>query len=180
MTRTVVKATHPRLELLGDWHTFRLLESWCYEWVGPDGRRRLLRAPAGTRTDLASVPKLLHWWIGPPDLRRSSIPHDLLYFFAGRIPPTYFLLDGEPCYQQWTRKAADKLFARIMRDDGVSRVKRRAAYLGVRLGGGFVWDRARRQRPARIDEHHRQVRALAAADTPIKLDMTSRTGGGTP
>lgn len=39
----------------------------------------------------------------------------------------------------WTRKSSDKMFARLMREGGVPRVRRRLAYRGVRSAGWYWW-----------------------------------------
>lgn len=132
----------PHLRLLtdrDDWRTYQLVEPWRYRWVH-GGKVRQLLLPAGLVTDLASVPKALHWWIGPADLKQASLPHDLIYQRAGWVGD-YYTIDGVPCPTRWTRREADLLFARVMRDSGVSVVRRRWAYRGVRLGGWLVWRR---------------------------------------
>lgn len=140
-TYTLINLTHPRLELLGDWRQFRLLEPWVYAWRH-DGHDHRLQLPAGFETDLASVPKLFHWWIGPSDLRAASLPHDLIYRCAGCLPRHLYQVDGREQGQPWARHAADRLFARLMREAGVSRPRRRAAYLAVRVFGWLIWRRA--------------------------------------
>lgn len=80
--------------------------------------------PAGFRYDGASVPRLLWWWIPPFDPRifRAATIHDQLY------------------WEQTTERAiADAIFLSIMALDGMPRLKRWAAYLGVRLGGWRPW-----------------------------------------
>ena len=138
-----IALSHPRLILLDDWHTFELLEPWVYRWVY-NGKVRQLIVPAGTVTDLASVPRLLRWWIEPGDLRQASIAHDLIYRYAGWVPGAYYTIAGVPCEERWARKDADLLFARIMRESGVGVGARRNAYRGVRLGGWLPWCRYER------------------------------------
>lgn len=133
-----IALSHPRLVLLEDWHTFELLEPWVYRWEH-EGEVRELTVPAGTVTDLASVPKLLRWWIEPSDLRQASIAHDLIYRCAGWVPSAYYIIGGKPCEERWTRRDADLLFARIMRESGVGIIARRNAYRGVRLAGWLIW-----------------------------------------
>lgn len=139
--RSIQPLGHPRLVLLDDWRRYQLLEDWVYVWVLDDGVRRIT-VPKGFTTDLASVPRFLHHLISPSDLRHASLPHDLIYGYAGRVPGRYFTIDQVECSEPWTRRDADRLFARIMREAGVPVWRRRAAYRGVRLGGFLRWRRA--------------------------------------
>ncbi|MEW8044190.1 MAG: DUF1353 domain-containing protein [Candidatus Sedimenticola endophacoides] len=60
------------------------------------------------------------------------------------LPPgsQHYRRDGQWCatHGRWSRREADRLFARIMREAGVSRFKRRVAFIGVRLFGWFSWN----------------------------------------
>ena len=40
---------------------------------------------------------------------------------------------------RWSRKEADQVFGRLMREAGVSKIKRRMAYYAVRWFGGSSW-----------------------------------------
>lgn len=79
--------------------------------------------PAGYITDFATVPRLL-WSIIPPIGRhnRAALLHDYLY--DNRIGSRIF---------------ADKLFKKILLEDGVGRLKAEIMYLGVRIGGRKWW-----------------------------------------
>lgn len=133
--------THPQLKLKDDWYRFELIEPWTYRWRYLNDSIRQLYIPKGFDTDLASVPKVIRFWIGREELRAASIPHDFLTRYGGHIPYPYFMIDGEPCVIPWTRLQADKLFARMMRETGkISKVKRRAAFIAVRLGGWKAWN----------------------------------------
>lgn len=138
MTSPTLHLEHPDLRVMVGWRTYRLGSPWRYRWLY-GGKVRELYLPEGFVTDLASVPKILHWWIGPRDLRHASLPHDLIYQRAGWVGGEHFTIDGVPCDERWTRKQADELMARIMRDAGVEKAKRRAAYLAVRAFGWTVW-----------------------------------------
>jgi hypothetical protein len=134
---------YPRVEPIGG-NRYRLFEAYAYVWA-KDGARYRLVVPVGFTSDLASVPRLLWVVISPFDLGAAVVPHDWLYANAGRPPPGSWQVwrdgdwveDGRP----WKRREADRLFGRLMREVGVSRFKRRAAYLAVRLFGAFAWGR---------------------------------------
>jgi hypothetical protein len=108
-----------------------------------EGTTYRLTIPAGFQCDLASVPRILWWWISPFDLGAAAIPHDWIYSHGGKLPDGSHqkLVNGtwENLPQAWTREEADRLFARMMRDVGVPRFMRRRAYNAVRLFGGGAW-----------------------------------------
>lgn len=127
------------------------------------GQREKFIVPAGFTTDLASVPKFL-WWILPPFGRhsRAAVLHDWLYTtapeivtavaFENRLEPGRALAEMRGVCGQIvvtkqrapiTRKNADRLFRRAMRNSGVSNWRSNAMYLGVRLGGRRAWNRCR-------------------------------------
>jgi len=142
---------------------FRLEAPWSYTWSIPPGLEagaleRQLRIPGGARGtgflfDGASVPRLLWTCTGitPAGLiSAAALIHDALYRRRGQLP--YGWLYERPAgVQGWcavdvrkaryTRKTADKLFARIMREAGVARAQRRRAYWGVRVAGWWAWRR---------------------------------------
>lgn len=88
--------------------------------------------PAGTMTDLGSVPHALRFIeafdpCGPS--RRSCVGHDYLYT-RGKWP------DGRIV----ARYAADEFLRRALIADGVSTSVARLWWLGVRLGGWVPWN----------------------------------------
>jgi hypothetical protein len=125
---------------------YQLWQNWSYTWVKDDIIRRI-KIPAGFISDGASVPRFLWTITGiTPDgeLRSAALIHDYLYGFGGNLPDgSYQKLDSSnSCSLKWidlddiwTRKNADRIFARIMRECGVSMLKRRMAYRGVRTFG---------------------------------------------
>lgn len=135
--------TRPEIVLMEDWSgMFQVRHGdWVYWWT-VDGVPRTIVIPEGFITDLSSVPSIVWWWIPPWGLRQACLPHDLLYARQGNISEQYFLVDGSPTSRAWTRKEADQLFARIMREDGVPKMKRRAAYWAVRMGARGAWRRS--------------------------------------
>lgn len=82
-----------------------------------------LDIPIGFVTDYASIPRILRPIItGHDNTKKPAVLHDYLYRKGiGK------------------RKWADKLFLVAMKECGVPWWKRRMAYRGVRLGGGFSW-----------------------------------------
>lgn len=120
---------------------YQLWRTWSYKWTKDNIQRRIV-IPAGFICDGASVPRFLWTITGiTPDgmIRSAALVHDFLYKHGGKLPTG--------CYQQlakydwidlpiiWTRENADRIFCRIMRECGISMVKRRMAYRGVRMFG---------------------------------------------
>jgi hypothetical protein len=98
--------------------------------------------PAGTVTDLGSVPQTLRrfkafdpWHTG----RKSAVGHDALYRL-GKWP------DGRPC----ARADADEFLRVAMVAEGYSAATARSWWLGVRSCGWLPW---RRYRKAEADGH---------------------------
>jgi hypothetical protein len=91
---------------------WRLLDPLVY-----DGARDRFVVPAGFRTDFASVPRVLTWLVPRTGRHnRSAVLHDWLC----RQPDV-------------SRKDADGIFLRTLRELGVSEGRARVMYLGVRL-----------------------------------------------
>lgn len=132
---------YPRVEPLSG-NRYRLVEPYQYEW-SHGGTRYRLTVPAGFENDLASVPRILWWYISPFDLGLAAVPHDWIYEHAGRLPPGSFQrLQGDRWAnvdERWSRRDADRLFGRLMREAHVDRTRRRRAYLAVRLLGWPAW-----------------------------------------
>ncbi|WP_232289498.1 DUF1353 domain-containing protein [Verrucomicrobium spinosum] len=134
----------------GSW--YRLIRPWRYVWDLPDGTRQCLVVPRGFCLDGASVPRLLWTLTGitPDGLHRAAaVAHDYLYRHAGKLPAGVHrvLSPGvgwetagwKDAAHVWTREEADRLFARLLRECGVGKRRRRIMYLGVRLGGWMSW-----------------------------------------
>lgn len=80
--------------------------------------------PSGFKTDFASVPKIF-WPLFPPSSRRTAaaVLHDWFYAGGGVI----------------TRKDADGIFRRTMREAGISWWRRWTMYRAVRICGWSRW-----------------------------------------
>jgi len=125
---------------------YQLVAPYFYEWEHKNKTYRL-EVPAGFVYDGASVPRIV-WTISGlrPDglIRAAATVHDFMYHHKGCLPFGSVRLLENPYSQQvmdmaWSRKQADKLFARMMREAGVSKYRRRLAYLAVRAFGRIWW-----------------------------------------
>lgn len=90
--------------------------------------------PANFKFDLASVPRPFWWAISPFDLSISApLIHDFLYVYRGQAPQ-----DSVIPYRTFTRLEADRLFDRMMEQEGVANWRRAISYRAVRLFGGLI------------------------------------------
>ena len=135
----------PVVQVLGP-DRFRTLRPHVYHWTVRELDHRLARMaiPAGFEFAGASVPRVAHAFIGRLDLGLvAPLYHDWLYHYGGRPPQgSHEWLIGDrwrPVEEPWTRREADRLFGRHMREEGVPRWRRRAAYRAVRVFGGGSW-----------------------------------------
>jgi len=135
----------PHPEIIGD---YVLLEDFIYEWKKRGKHQRII-IPAGFEFDLASVPRIFWTPTGiSPDRLRWTAPliHDFLYEHKGNLPQgSYQIWDDDlngfvNSKDIWTRKNSDKMFCRLMREDGIGKFKRRMAYRAVRIGGWYAWN----------------------------------------
>lgn len=103
---------------------FTVYEPLVYD---SDVLKRLLTVPAGFKTDLASIPRIL-WNILPPfgKYDAAAVLHDLLYQHGGV-----------------TRDQADNVLYEAMHVSGVNFWQRWTIFRGVRFGGWMVWNRYR-------------------------------------
>ena len=134
----------PHPEIIGD---YIVQKDFTYEWV-KDGFRQKLIIPTGFDFDLASIPAIL-WSITKiaPDRLRWTAPliHDFLYEYKGKLPKNSYKewdksLNGWVNNKDiWTRKNADRMFCRLMREDGIGWRHRRMAYRAVRAAGWYAW-----------------------------------------
>ena len=133
-------------------HGYRLVTDFVYLWEHKSQQLRLT-VPSGFDYDGASVPRIC-WTITGlrPDglIRAAATAHGFLYRHSGNVPASNMqlalpALRGQHFHKwqeiktPWSRKQADKLFARIMRESGVGKFQRRLAYLAVRAVGWTRW-----------------------------------------
>jgi hypothetical protein len=124
---------------------YRLFAEYIYEWTYAGVRYRLV-VPEGFECDGASIP----WWVKVlTGLERDGLHrpawtlHDVVYHYVGDLPEGMLQVwvEGEwrPWVGRWSRRDADRLFGRVMRESGVPSKERRRMYNGVRVGGWLPW-----------------------------------------
>lgn len=116
----------------GEWE---LIHDLVYQ-----GNKDRFTVPKGFRTDFASVPRVLQLFIpknGSHDA--AAIVHDYLY----RHQP--FVQSPAPLrsMQRISRRDADRIFRRIMRELGTNCVRYNLMYAAVRVGGWIPWNKSR-------------------------------------
>lgn len=113
-----------------------LVKPLCYV-----GMHELITVPAGFETDLASTPRLFWAFLPPFGLyAKAAVVHDYLY---NKQPLVYG--QNITITQRISRKDADGLFRRIMRESGVGIIKRYLMYWSVRAFGFISFNRHRKQ-----------------------------------
>ena len=115
----LTEAPYPALVQIGD-DLWVLLQAFSYS----TDAGVVYTAPAGMKTDLASIPRPL-WNIMPPFGRYTgaAVIHDFLY----QTQPS-------------TKEEADHILAEAMDANGVPHAERMAIYDGVKFGGQPAWD----------------------------------------
>ena len=107
----------------GDGRNYTLVRDLT--WLNADGLTGYT-VPQGFKTDLASIPSLLHSLIPKTGkFNRASVLHDYFY----RTPELGL-----------TRGEADGLFLVAMRADGVRYTRRYAMYWSLRAAGFVAWN----------------------------------------
>lgn len=92
---------------------------------------RVLTVPKGFKTDLASVPAFFRAFIDDTSLGAASvIAHDFLYQRSGWV-----FSEGIDL----TRREVDHLFSILMRLERVPALRRKVAWLAVRVAGWACW-----------------------------------------
>lgn len=132
MSKDLIVKPHPT-----DESSFLLVEDFEYT-----GLRDKWRIPAGFKTDFASVPKVL-WWILPPHGKhaKAAVVHDWLYVVRPEVRATKLgnTWTASTYTRHVTRREADGVFRRIMKECGVGWLRRYIMWAGVRLGGWVSW-----------------------------------------
>lgn len=108
---------------IGDEEYAALMEAWAVS-VGPF---EAVVVPAGTRTDGASIPRILWPLCGHPlqaPRAYAALFHDYLY--SGGVPGC-------------TRAQADKCYFLLLRHYGVSWLKAKTEYCALRMFGWSHW-----------------------------------------
>jgi hypothetical protein len=140
----------PHIRILGD----RLYELMQDHWVvwKHEGKYHRIVVPEGFICDGNSVP-----WFGRPLVPgdwtlgiEAVLAHDFMYHRRGRLRLHEYMVEDTPGNWRdpleyegyrlaWSRRDADRLFARLMRESGVPQWRRRAAYRAVRLAFWNNW-----------------------------------------
>jgi len=144
----------PKIKVLGD-RAYQLTETYRIVWEHEDEWHKLT-IPEGFVCDGNSVP-----WFGrlfvPGDWTlgmEAVLAHDFIYARQGRLLPGEYMVEdrrsvgiwydplhiGEGFRRAWKRRDADRLFAKLMRESGVPRWRRRMAYRAVRFAFWNGWD----------------------------------------
>lgn len=127
---------------------YQLQSDYRVEWEASGFPRQRLVVPAGFECDGASIPAALEWYLGREKILPAAVPHDWQYAFAGRVRAgSHSYLDPvdglwKPVEFIWSRKDADRFFARNLRFCDLRGHQRRNAYRAVRLAGWIPWRRA--------------------------------------
>jgi hypothetical protein len=119
---SVIKLHPIRTEFADDSDTIKLLEGVSY--IVPELDAKIIIKP-GFLTDGASIPRFFWRIIGHP--------------FAADILPAALLHDALYQTELFPRAFCDRVFRDYLGQRGFSWWRRTAVWLGVRLGGGFVW-----------------------------------------
>jgi hypothetical protein len=131
---------------------YELLATYKYEFNYNDRCYRII-IPKGYLTDIATVPRFVWTFSGilPDGLHRAAaLLHDFLYQYKGKLPKgtyqelkfegwSFIPMKDEKGRLGWDRGRCDRMFAHVMREAGVSKLKRRLMYLSVRTCGLIFW-----------------------------------------
>lgn len=118
-----------------DWEYRKLVKPFVYKMSDIS---RSITVPAGFITDFASVPRPL-WAVLPPwgNYGPAAVIHDFLYSVKRQ---EYVPDPDEPDKTvKITRKIADRIFLRAMKDCGVNIFRRQVIYRAVRAFGWFCF-----------------------------------------
>lgn len=138
---------------------FKLLDDFVYLWEA-DGVRQRFTVHAGQVFDGASIPAFatfLTWLVPGFDTIYpmgnhvyAALVHDKIWEYRGRLPegihkkelPNGDLVDAvynEKGSPVWTMSTSNRLFARMLREDGVGKKERRAMYAAVQYTPMAWW-----------------------------------------
>lgn len=143
------------IEDTNDGKTFIVRGAFKY-FIGSEDSGRFISCPDGTRTDLASIPRLLQPIV--PKLgkgNQAAVVHDLAYrrgFIEMERPYGVAIA-------QISRKRADQIMLEAMEVLEVGTARRYAIYYGLRIGGWVGWRQAKYKRATNLAyyRHHGEV-----------------------
>lgn len=104
-----------------------VLEETYFINLAPYGLKITLAIDEGFEWDGASIPRVFWITIGSP--------YNPIFMTAGLIHDYLYR------YQPVERKDADKVFHKILRENGVGRINAFRMYMGVRMGGFIPWNK---------------------------------------
>lgn len=120
---------------LADGKTWLLYSDFGYD-VGTEGSGDRINVELGFKTDFASVPRPLWWWLSPWGKHgNAAVIHDYLYWTQTR-----------------TRKEADDIFFEAMTVLDVPSFDKRLMYWAVRIFGALAWAANKRKAEAGYDK----------------------------
>jgi hypothetical protein len=94
-----------------------------------------IHVPEGFEFDLATVPRPLWWLIAPFELSIAApLIHDFLYRYRGEPPAGSIVPE-----RTYSRGDADRLFRRMMKEEGVKAWRRGLSYVAVSIFGCWAW-----------------------------------------
>ena len=152
-----MKDTIPEAILTDQTH-YILKEDYEYSWevdafdINMDNPGKIKLAnkiivKAGFRWDGASVPKLLWHWGFKPDSKKhraAALIHDFIYIHKGKLPEgsmisTYDGVTNQVQHGSFSRKDADRMFGRMMKEAKVHKIKRSLMKWAVIFFGWIYW-----------------------------------------
>jgi len=112
---------------------YRLENKVVYEF----GHDQKIIIHRGYIFDGASVPKFLHWFIGPmsPRVVASSLLHDAIYTDPCLLKVASYVVGGRRQPRCFTKKEADNFFMAVNKANNMDSFRTKAAYWAVRLFG---------------------------------------------
>ena len=121
---------------------YKLIDDWYYQWEH-EGQVYRVIAFHGFITDIASVPQVFWSWGYLPDglHRGAAVIHDLMCMYKGlpKSPDGMYQMavDGKwvEVPKGLSRNDCDRLFCRIMREAGTSKIKANLMFWAVRAWG---------------------------------------------
>lgn len=122
---------------LYDGRHFQVMKEFDY-CVGAKGSKEIIHVHKGFITDFASIPQIF-WNILPPTGKygKAAVVHDFLYQTLG--------LGGK-----YSRKRCDEILLEAMVPLQVGWLTRRTIYTGVRLGGGWTWEKYEKKQTTHV------------------------------
>lgn len=121
--------------VIAEGRNYRLTNIVTYVF-GVDDKEKIIIRP-GFVFDGASVPKFLHWFIGPMDPRvvAPALIHDAIYEVPNLEGIGVYIKDGILTKKRFTKEEADNLFREANIASNMDRVRTTLAYWAVRLFG---------------------------------------------